>query len=101
MLAQGESVKTAKPVALVSRTTNNAEKNYPQIDLEAMGIDFGLMRFRSYIVGAPEEVHVITDHQPLCAIFNGKRHGSIRTDRIKLRHQDVRYVVQYQHGKIN
>ena len=61
-----------------SRTTNKPETNYPQLDLEAMAIDFGLRRFRKYILGAPEPITVITDHDPLCSIFNkSNRQGSI------------------------
>lgn len=101
MLAQGETIENARPIAIASRTTNKAEQRYPQIDLEALGIDFALRRFRNYIVGAPTEIQVVTDHQPLCSIFNGHRKGSIRTERIKLRHQDIRFTVVYQRGKIN
>ena len=101
MLAQGDSIENAKPMAIASRTTNTSEQKYPQIDLEALAIDFVLRRFRHYIVGSPTKIQVITDHQPLCSIFNGKRQGSIRTERIKLRHQDIRFTVTYQRGKIN
>ena len=44
---------------------------------------------------------IITDHSPLMNIFNGKRSGSIRTERIKLRHQDIRFCVNYQKGQYN
>ena len=44
---------------------------------------------------------MITDHKPLWSIFNGTHHGSIRTERIKLRHQDIRFQVEYQPGKNN
>ena len=101
MLAQGPTLESARPIAIASRTTTKAEQRYPQIDLEALGIDFALRRFRNYIVGSPIEIQVITDHKPLCSIFNGNRKGSIRTERIKLRHQDVRFVVTYQRGKVN
>lgn len=101
MLAQGEDMASAKPVAFASRTTNKAESNYPQLDLEAMGVDFGLRRFRKYIVGAPDIIKVVTDHKPLCGIFNGSRSGSIRTEKIKMRHQDIRYEVVFQQGKLN
>lgn len=70
MLAQGESIKDAKPVTFVSRTTNKAERRYPKLDLEAMGVDFGLTRFRHYIVGSPDLITVVTDHKPLCSISN-------------------------------
>ena len=101
MLAQGNTMEEAKPVAVASRTTSDAESRYPQIDLEAMGIDFALRRFRNYLVGAPCEVIVVTDHKPLVPIFNGSRKGTIRTERIALRHQDIRFKVEYQEGKIN
>ena len=101
MLAQGDNISTAKPVAFASRTTSPAERNYPQLDLEAMGVDFGLRRFRKYVVGAPDPISVVTDHKPLCPIFNGRSKGSIRTEKIKMRHQDVRFNVFYQKGKLN
>ena len=101
VLAQGPSIEKAKPVAFASRGTNKAESNYPQLDLEAMSLDFSMRRFRNYIVGAPHQVTLITDHKPLVPVFNGKRHGSIRTERIKMRHQDIQFVVEYRKGKLN
>jgi hypothetical protein len=100
MLAQGDDAKSAKPVAFASRTTNKAESNYPQIDLEAMGLDFGLRRFRNYLVGA-HSVKLVTDHKPLLPIFNGNRKGSIRSEKIKMRHQDINCEVVFQKRKIN
>ena len=101
MLAQGENIETAKPIVIASRTTNKAESLYPQIDLEATAIDFALRRFRKYIVGSPKDIIIVTDHKPLCSIFNGKKQGSIRTERIKLRHRDISFKLVYQKGKIN
>ena len=101
ILAQGDSPQSAKPVALASRTTSAAEKRYPQLDLEALAVDFGLRRFRNYLIGAPDTITVITDHKPLCPIFNGNRSGSFRTERIKLRHQEIRFSVQFQPGRDN
>ena len=43
----------------------------------------------------------MTDHKPLVSIFNGKRKGSFRTERIKLRNQDIDFRVQYQKGSKN
>ena len=51
ILAQGDSVENAYPVAFASRTTNEGEKRYCQLDLECMSLDFGLRRFRSCILG--------------------------------------------------
>ena len=100
MLLQGDVIDRAKLVALVSRATTPTESRYPQLDLEALGVDFGLRRFRQYLVGGPE-VTVYTDHQPLVPIFAKTRIGSLRTDRIMLRNQDVSYKVTYREGKLN
>ena len=99
ILYQGENFENLKPVAIASRCTYKAEKNYAKIDLETMAIDFALRRFRSYLVGSPNDTVIITDHSPLMNIFNGKRSGSIRTERIKLRYQDIRFCVNYQKGQ--
>ena len=101
ILAQGESLETARPVAVASRSTTDAEQRYPQIDLEGLGIDYALYRFRQYLVGAPRTVTVVTDHMPLCSIFNGTRTGSIRTERYKQRNQDIKFKVIYQKGRKN
>ena len=101
ILAQGDSIETALPVAVASRTTTESEKNYPQIDLEGLGIDYALHRFRNYLVGAPNTVTIITDHKPLCAVFNGNKSGTIRTERYKQRNQDIKFKVIYQTGKNN
>ena len=100
-LSQGEDLKSSRPVAFASRATKPHEKHYPQLDLEATAINYGLTRFRHYLVGSPEVIVVITDHKPLCSIFNGTRHGSIRTDRMKLLHQDIPYRVEYRKGTTN
>ena len=98
MLLKGDDFESAKQVAIASKTTSNAEHQYPQLDLEATGIDFVLWRFQNYLVGAPEVI-MVTDHKPLCPIFNLYRIESIRTDRIKLRHQYINYSAEYECGK--
>ena len=100
-LAQGEDLRSARPISFASRSTKPHETHYPQLDLEATAINYGLTRFRHYLIGSPEIIIVITDHKPLCSIFNGKRHGSIRTDRMKLLHQDIPYRVEYRKGTAN
>ena len=85
ILAQGSDKDNAKPVAFASRCTRKAEKNYVQLDLEAMAVDFALSRFCFYLVGAPNDTIIVTDHPPLLIVLNGKRNGSIRTGRINLR----------------
>lgn len=46
-------------------------------------------------------MQVITDHKPLVSIFSNTRKGSIRTDRIKLRHQDTPFEITWDAGQNN
>ena len=101
ILAQGNDISSAKAVAVASRATSPSEQRYPQIDLEAVGVGYGLSRFRNYLVGSPNVTVVVTDHKPLVSIFNGHRRGSIRTENVKFRHQDIDFKVVYQKGSTN
>ena len=100
LLMQGDTLETAKMVACASRATTPVERRYPQLDLEALAIDFGLRRYRYHCVGGPR-VKVVTDHKPLVGVFRNSRRGSIRSENIKLRHQDVDYVVEFCKGEKN
>lgn len=44
---------------------------------------------------------MVTDHKTLCPIFKSNRKGSIQTEKIKMSHQNIRYKVVYQKGKLN
>ena len=99
VLMQGEGNKE-RVVSTASRATTPTESRYPQLDLEALAIDFALRRYRFYLAGGPT-VDVITDHKPLESIFKNIRTGSIRTERIKLRHQDLNYKVRWEKGETN
>ena len=99
-LHQGTNVTNAKPVAFSSRATTSVESYYPQLDLEAMAIDFGLRHFRQDIIGGPP-VTIITDHKPLVAIFTNNHKGSISTDQMKLHYQNISYNVAWRQGSLN
>ena len=81
-----EQDRKQRVIAYASRSTTTAEQHYPQIDLEAASLDFACQRFRIFIMDGPP-FKAITDHKPLVPIFNGNRHGSTRTERIKMRLQ--------------
>ena len=100
LLMQSDKKGNRNIVAVTSRATTPVEARYPQIDLEALAVDFGLRRYRFYIAGGPQ-VKVITDHKPLCSIFKNLRKGSVRSERIKLRHQDIDYTVVWEKGAVN
>ena len=55
------------PIAFASRTLTPSEKNYPQIEREALALVFGVKCFHPYLYG--RKVCLITDHKPLTAIL--------------------------------
>ena len=59
-----------RPIAYTSRTLNEHEKRYGQIDKEALAIMFGLNRFHLYLYG--RHFTIQTDHKPLERIFGPK-----------------------------
>ena len=100
IISQGTTVDNSRPISFPNRTTTPIERRYAQLDLEALSVDCALRGFRNYLIGGPE-VEVYTDNKPLISIFSSTRKGSVRTDRIKLLHQDVNYNVLWRAGKDN
>ncbi|GFS28089.1 transposon Tf2-9 polyprotein [Elysia marginata] len=58
---------TEKPIMIASKSLSDAEKNYSQLDKEALSIIFGVTKFHKYIYG--RQVTIYTDHKPLLGLF--------------------------------
>jgi hypothetical protein len=58
------------PVLFASRTLNAAERNYSNIEREALAIAWAVTRLKQFLLG--RKFLVQTDHQPLLSMFGGK-----------------------------
>nr|VZH98615.1 unnamed protein product [Spirometra erinaceieuropaei] len=71
VLLQKDADGRVQPIMHAARSLTKAERNYSQIEKEALAIIFAVQRFHLFIYGRPFTLH--TDHQPLKFLWGANR----------------------------
>ncbi|KAK3747895.1 hypothetical protein QZH41_001360 [Actinostola sp. cb2023] len=71
VLAQVMEVGSEKPVSYASRTLSTAEKNYSQLDKEALAVVFAVKKFHQFLYGRHFKIY--TDHKPLLVLLSSDK----------------------------
>ncbi|XP_049276050.1 uncharacterized protein K02A2.6-like [Rhipicephalus sanguineus] len=91
-----------QPLGFRSRTLTAAEKNYSQIEREALALVYGVTRFRDYLLG--RQFTLLTDHQPLLGLLRADRQtpamAAARIQRWAIILGAYRYRLQHRPGKL-
>lgn len=91
------------PIAFRSRTLTKAERNYSQLEKEALALVFGVTKFRDYLFG--NRFTLVTDHKPLTALFHPERAipqmAAARVQRWALLLAAYQYDLEYRKGDHN
>ena len=69
-----------RPIANVSKILSKSQRNYSQIQKEALAIVFAVKKFFQYLFG--QKFILVTDHKPLLAIYGNKKSSGMVANRL-------------------
>nr|XP_050051912.1 uncharacterized protein K02A2.6-like [Dermacentor andersoni] len=99
ILTQRDSENIAV-IAYASRVLTPVESRYSQIEREMLAAVWAMEHFRLYLCGV--NFLLLTDHKPLVSILGNPRSSpSARIERLALRIQQYKFVVQHTAGSSN
>ena len=89
-----------RPVAYASRSLSDTERNYAQIEKEALATTWACEKFATYILGRSFTIE--SDHKPLIPLLNEKHLDALppRILRFRLRLEKFDYVALHVPGKL-
>lgn len=99
LLQYKEKSESPEIVAFASHSLTPAERNYAQIEREALAIVWGCEKFRMYLLGRTFDL--LTDHKPLELIFGPKSRPNARLERWLVRLQCFDYNIRHIAGEAN
>jgi hypothetical protein len=89
-----------KPIAFMSKSLNEAERNYEISNKEMLVVMQGFYKWSHYLCGYNAEVEVLTDHQNL-TYFHKPQNLNRRQARWILDLQEYNFTIKHQSGKSN
>lgn len=91
-----------EPISFASGTLNSAQKNYSQVEKEALAIIFAVKKFHKFLYG--RKFVLVTDHQPLKFIFDPLKRipvtANARLQRWALLLSGYSYEIRYRKGTL-
>ena len=92
-----------RPICFASRTLTTSERNYAQLEKEALAIVYALRKFHYYLWGQ-NDFNVVTDHKPLLGIFSPDKNippmSSGRIQRWSLLLQAYKFTLRHRSGAL-
>eukprot|EP00096_Caligus_rogercresseyi_P015395 TRINITY_DN783_c0_g1_i10.p1 TRINITY_DN783_c0_g1~~TRINITY_DN783_c0_g1_i10.p1 ORF type:complete len:755 (+),score=-63.82 TRINITY_DN783_c0_g1_i10:668-2932(+) len=92
---------TELPICFASRTLNAAERNYSQMEKEALSLIFAIKKFHIYLWG--RSFKLVTDCKPLLGLFTASKplpdHTSGRLQRWSLMLQSYSFELMHRSGE--